>query len=179
MGKADVHTQILVIDGHDGSGKTTLAQTLARDLGATHIRPFSGEQGASILATAEAGQVDEANRIAREMVDTALDSAPTSILVMDRQWMTMFTLLPERLWQHWLPLPPTLLCFCSLSTTLSRLAERSEAQAPRTWHETYLKRYQDLARQFEVPLLRTDRLSRHAALQHAVAWSSFALEEPS
>ena len=44
---------IVALDGHDGSGKTTLAYALAERLGGTMVRPFAGETGAQLLHAGE------------------------------------------------------------------------------------------------------------------------------
>lgn len=163
---------ILVIDGHDGAGKTTLARRLAEDLGARYVRPFSGTEGERMLEAAERGRFAEAARLGREMVRRASRGAGRGVQIFDRQWMTLFTLLPESFWPGWHPLPPTVMCRAGLEATLSRLEDRGQGRADIEWHVRYLDRYESIARRFRVPILRTDQAGESASLAWLRNWAA-------
>jgi cytidylate kinase len=164
---------LLVLDGHDGSGKSTLARKLSERIAGDYVRAFSGAEGEAMLEAAEAGRYAAASRLARRMLARALKgSGARRPKVLDRHWMTVFSLVPEEYWDDWLPLPPTVLCFADLKTTLVRVSSRDEAQPPRAWHVHYLRRYRDMARRFHVPILRTDRLSKDESLEWLSDWAS-------
>lgn len=160
----------LVIDGHDGAGKTTLAAWLAEELGGVHVRPFKGILGEQMLHSSERGDFRAAALLAWRGVESVLESQGASILVFDRHWMTVFTLLPETFWGDWLPVPPTTLCWSTLETTRKRLRLRGEA-VDGVNHEHYLPLYRDLGDRFGCHLLRTDQLSLEESREQLVAWA--------
>jgi len=168
--------QILVLDGHDGAGKTTLARSLAHALNATYVYPFRGPRGSDILRTAEAGDFDTAQALARGLLETALDQHAGPLLVLDRHWLTVFTLLPEDYWEAWTPFPATTLCWAELDVTLARLRKRDEESRPAMWHTYYIDLYRDLGRRFDVNFLDTTQLSEDAALRKLLDWSLKVLE---
>jgi energy-coupling factor transporter ATP-binding protein EcfA2 len=66
-------------------------------------------------------------------------------LVFDRHWMTMFTVLPERLWEAWGELPPTILCYADIGVVADRLLQRGEDLGDMSKHQYYLRRYAELS----------------------------------
>ncbi|MDB5072258.1 MAG: glycosyl transferase group 1 [Candidatus Eremiobacteraeota bacterium] len=147
---------IVAFDGHDGSGKTSLAQRVADLSGAAYARPFGGERGERLFALASAGRYEEANRHALACVRTAQLGAGDAV-VFDRHWMTVFTLLPEAYWDAWSPLPCTIVCSTDLDTTLSRLGERERRGAGEENHERWIALYRSLAERFGCEILDTTR----------------------
>lgn len=168
---------ILALDGHDGSGKTTLALRLADSLGAEYVRPFAGERGPQLLALA-AGNPGEAMRFARDVFAEAAESARRDVLVFDRHWMTVCSLLPEAPWRLWTDFPPTALCWADLPATLSRLAGRREPPEAVAEHQRYLRVYWELGRRFPCFVLRTDREPEDRSLARLLEWSAGYLPRP-
>lgn len=169
---------MLVLDGHDGAGKSTLSRRLATELGGVWVRPFSGSGGESMLAAAESGDEASAAEMATAAVEGAMAAKGGSPLIFDRHWMTVFTLVGEEHYGAWMPLPPTVLCWIDLESTLGRLAERREAPQTSSYHERYLRLYRSLAKRFACPILRTDRLSVEESLDRLVLWSKRHLRMP-
>jgi hypothetical protein len=146
------------LDGHDGSGKTTLALGLAGRLGGTYARPFSGAFGAEFLAAGESGDVQRTIELGRIGIERALASAAAEPVVLDRSWLTVASLVPWSMmlecWTVWIP---TVLCYADLPTTLSRLERRTnDSTEPTDWHEHYLQKYLESAAERDVTVLRTD-----------------------
>lgn len=149
---------ILAFDGHDGSGKTSLALRVAELSGASYRRPFAGVRGERLFALASAGRYEEANAHAISCVRRARGSDGARI-VFDRHWMTVFTLLPQQCWDEWLPLPPTVLCWADLETTTRRLAQRERQGAGESDHERWLTTYRALSERFECEVVDTTTAS--------------------
>lgn len=163
--------RILVLDGHDGSGKTTLAARLAEALGGVHARPLRGSVGELFLWSAERGEGAFASALAQRAVARALERAGDApVVVFDRHWMTVFSVVHEAEWPAWEPRPRTVLCWADLDATMSRLDARDQGQWTRAEHARWLEVYRGLAERFGVPLLRTDDRSVDDALDWLVAW---------
>jgi DNA polymerase III delta prime subunit len=173
-GRAARASRPLVLDGHDGSGKTTLAIRLADELGARYLRPFAPPAGERLLELAAERRYDEALELGRRAVARAAATEPGRPQIFDRHWMTVLSLLPEEHWDRFDPMPPTLLCWSDLDTTLARLAERDGASpnaAAVREHEFYLERYKLIADRFGQQVLRTDRLTADEAFERAREWA--------
>jgi hypothetical protein len=150
--------RVVALDGHDGAGKTTIATALAHALGAEYVRPFGGATGHALMAAATAHDHAQVLTIGHDALHDALEThreAPA--LVLDRSWLTVASLVePEQFAAAWTLWIPTILCWSDLATTLARLDQRTEAPEELAWHTLYLDRYLELARRFDVPVLRTD-----------------------
>jgi hypothetical protein len=163
---------VLAVDGHDGSGKTTLARRLAEVLGAVYERPFGGRAGKEFIEAAEGGQAADAIAIAKVAVAEALSRAGSAeIVVLDRCWMTVFSAIPDEYFGRWQHRIPTVLCWAALESTLMRLSQRRERQPTPEWHRYYLNRYADLGRQFDCLIVRTDEMDEHQALITTREWA--------
>jgi len=160
--------RVIGLDGHDGSGKTTLARSLAAHLAAEYARPFAGATGAALMRAGEAGDLRETIAIGQEAMARVLARAnPARPLVLDRSWLTVASFCPwdefASHWSHWVP---TILCWADVPTTLERLAQRGDRDRfrPVAWHRQYLARYEALAKAAGVPIVRTDDVSVDEAL---------------
>lgn len=93
------------------------------------------------------------------------------MLVFDRHWVTVLSIVPDRYLPDWEPLPPTAVCWADLAATLARVDARPEVPEPREWHAHYVSRYRELADRFGCPLIRTDTLSEDEALDELTRWA--------
>ncbi len=148
---------IIVLDGYDGSGKTTLANLLVRNLGGRYIKSYGDSLGRliwSLFGDREFEMADLVSRTAcRKEWETNRDAAP---LVFDRHWMTMFTLLPENYYKNWEPLPKTFLCRANPEITVERLQARGEKiETPMSVHLEQRMKFKTLAEKFGIPQIDT------------------------
>lgn len=148
---------VIVLDGYDGSGKTTLAKMLVQNLGGRYIKSFDNSLGRliwSLFADQEFDLADIVSRTAcRKEQETNQDA---SCLVFDRHWLTMFTLLPRTYHHNWEPLPRTFLCSADPETTVTRLHARGEKiETPMTVHLDQQMRFRTLAEKFGIPEIDT------------------------
>jgi hypothetical protein len=113
---------------------------------------------------------------AEQAIAHALQEAPpTPILVLDRLWITLFTLLPPSYQEQWSLRPPTAVCWADLETTLSRLSQREEARESVEWHAGYVAQYAELARIHGCELIRTGEQEEAVSLAQMVAWARGAI----
>ena len=150
---------VVGIDGHDGTGKTTIARAVAQALNASYQRPFGGERGALLLGAHRAGDQAAVLRIGTAALLAAIHRAGTDRpVVLDRSWMTGGSLLSdENFYEHWTIWTPTILCWADLPTTLSRLGERDEPAESLASHRHYIERYRTLAQDRGCPVVDTSR----------------------
>lgn len=162
---------ILVLDGHDGSGKTALAARLAQSLGGIHVRPYSGIVGQLFLWAVERGDFSFASDLALHAVDYALAMNNAPVLIFDRHWMTAFSVLPESYWGNWEPLPPTTLCWAGIETTRARLAVRSDDDEQAYDHGHFLSVYRDLGQRFGCHVVETGDLTLDESFEILLSWA--------
>lgn len=162
---------VLAIDGHDGSGKTTLAKRLAAHLDAVYVRPYDKPTGEQFLDAAENGAHDVAWSIAETAVANILQiHHDARAIVFDRCWLTVFTVVPERFFHRWKYSMPTALCWCDLDTTLDRLSKRKEQHHPLSWHQHYIRLYRNLAKRMDCTIVNTNQLSIDESLIQLINW---------
>ena len=65
-------TGVFAVDGHDGAGKTTLANLLAPMINGVYQRPFHGTLGAELLRAAERGDASRVIALGEEGIGNAL-----------------------------------------------------------------------------------------------------------
>lgn len=168
----------IVVDGHDGTGKTTLSHGLAGALGGIAVRPFADTLGDHVAWLWRAERYDEAGSLALAAVERVRAVTAARPLVFDRHWLTMFTVLPERHWAAWYPLPPTVVLTAAAPVVASRLAARAEATGDLAEHDEYGRRYLELSRLAPAVLhVETDEVDAAATLRAALAFcASLAVE---
>ena len=156
---------ILVLDGHDGAGKTTLARLVAESLEGTYVNPFDGTLGDMLAWLCEEQRFDLADQLARASIQKIVnDHSGSPTLIFDRHWMSMFTLFPVELSSSWFPLPATVLCWADLETTISRLSSRGEDPSDAAGHQHFVQSYLRLAEQHSVPVVDITRESVRKSL---------------
>jgi thymidylate kinase len=153
------------LDGHDGAGKTTLAVALAQRLGGTYRRPFGSDTGHRLMEAAHANDSAGVLAVGHAAIRDALDSADNYPVILDRSWLTVASLAPDDLFRNsWVLWVPTVLCWADLPTTIRRLGQRNEEPADPTWHCRYLRRYREIADEYECPLVETHIRSTESSL---------------
>lgn len=164
--------RILAIDGHDGAGKTTMATLLAQATGGTYLRPFGGKTGAALLAHAAKKEYQQVADLGKAAIHQLLAANSGDMLIFDRHWMTIFTLIPASYYQDWLPIPPTTLCYAGISATLQRLATRTEETFDVAYHTGYMAQYLQLGKTYGANILRTDQYSQEVCLTKLLSWAN-------
>jgi broad-specificity NMP kinase len=167
----DQYPSIIAVDGHDGCGKTTLASAVADRLGGQAVRPFGDTLGDHIAWLWQHKRFDEADALARASVERMLSTNERRPLVFDRHWGTMFSVLPERFWERWLPLPPTVICRAETPVIMARLSARGEPAGDAEHHDHFDQVYVGLAAANPLALvLDTTSRSMSSCLELAIAF---------
>jgi thymidylate kinase len=155
-----VQPKIIAIDGHDGSGKTTIARLLAQKINAKYIKPFSDSLGDLIAWSYRKKEYSFANDIAIASIKMHLEENPgVECFVFDRHWLSMFTVLSQEFYNSWFPLPITILCWADVKTTEKRFNERNELEPYPGCHEYYCRVYKEIAKKYNVFIIDTSNES--------------------
>lgn len=156
---------VVGIDGHDGTGKTTIAKNVATRLGFSYRRPFGGERGLALSRAAASGDTAAVLRIGADALARAVQPAGEGRpLILDRSWMTVASLVDDEdfrdRWTLWIP---TILCWADLPTTLGRLALRDEPGESVALHRHYIDRYRTIAQRMGCSIVDTSNRSEDAS----------------
>ncbi|MNB76265.1 hypothetical protein D3C75_229270 [compost metagenome] len=164
----------LVFDGHDCSGKSTLSSLFVkRHPNSVYIRPFEKNIGELFWWLYTKKEYELANNLALNSVrKAAAEKDDNSLLVFDRHWLTLFSILPEQYWEAWVPLPKTILCWTDPINTNLRMEERGEKELYDGYNEYYCNYYLKLARQFGVKILDTSNKTQEESLNEVILYLS-------
>lgn len=163
---------IFAVDGHDGSGKTTLARSLAASVGGSYQRPFHGSLGDALLSAGKRRDTAGVIAIGEKGIGNAIAAArAVRPVILDRAWMTIASLVDwgefSRVWRLWVP---TALCWADLATTLDRLDQRFEERETTDTHRHYLDVYRRLAEGTRSYIIRTDLSSELECHELLMGW---------
>lgn len=156
----------LVVDGLDGSGKSSIARHVARAISATVLNPFSGEIGAVMVYLARTGQHRLADDVAHAAVAAAINNAPPGPVVFDRHWFTASQLLSPTFRLGWEPRPFTVMCWADRPTTIARLVARGVPNPSEQMTEERINTYRALASDLKMAVLDTSRISPEEGASH-------------
>lgn len=150
------HQRIVALDGHDGAGKTTLANILANKLNGKYVKPYNDSLGDMIAWTYKNNKYDLTDLFSRTAIEKVYDENKNSdYLIFDRHWLSMFTVLPEKYYINWHNLPKTFLCWADIKTTHKRLLEKGEEILEIDKHEYYCDLYKKLALRYNIDIIDT------------------------
>jgi thymidylate kinase len=160
---------ILAIDGHDASGKTSVAREVARLAGARYAKPYDGTVGQLMRWLHEHDQGELVVEMGRAAIDYSLDVAGDAPrVVCDRHWLTVLAVTNldrAALWRHGII---TVLCWAPSDVTRDRLTARGDPNADLSTVDHYCDRYLALAKQYDVPTINTGEYGLDQAVDQAM-----------
>ncbi len=163
---------IIAFDGHDGSGKTSLSKELAALWTGIYVRPFGGITGRMLIESFEHKNFNLTFEIGLNAIRETENLYSNSLLVFDRHWMTVLSLLPKELRLKWSIYPPTVLCWTDLQTTKSRLVKRNEQQFDDKYHQYYIDKYPQLVGTQNLLKIDTGRNDFKSCLNQINEWKT-------
>ena len=147
---------LIAVDGHDGSGKTTISKLLAETIKGKYVKPFSGDVGDLIVWLYMNKNYELLEDLAFNAIQyTIYKNVNEPILVFDRHWLSIASLLPsEKITRQFIK-PITFLCWANINTTLERLFIRSDDQENAWDNKKYCDLYYRLGIENNVILIDT------------------------
>lgn len=147
--------KIYMLEGYDGSGKTTVAKKIAKIIGARYVHFFC-EYGVNYSIEPLSVTDDELVDMTKKALDKAL--VEEQDIVLDRGLITPISALPEERWDEfkgYFEKIPIVMCYATIEDTIDRLKQRDEDESEwydnKYWIEINLK----IAKKFNIPIVNT------------------------
>jgi thymidylate kinase len=163
--KEPVQRNVIVVEGYDGTGKTTLALSLADRLGYRYSKPYA-KTGELIKFLHENKYYEEAHAVAFRSVEMELAKDSRNI-VFDRHWLTPIVYAGEQGAHLWgLRKPLTIICTCDESGIRRRLIQRGEQICDNNIKSA--EKFLQYAKKFGLHTVDTTNLDMSASLERAL-----------
>lgn len=152
--------KIIVIDGHDGTGKTTIAKKLAKELDGVYIKPFDGIIGDIIVWLYERKKYKLLNKISFSILEKCIEeNNNANYLIFDRHWLSIYTLLPSKYYNEEFNFPYTILCTANSKTIIQRLRERNNKEEMNWDNDYFRKKYLEIANNYDLKIIDTSTIN--------------------
>ena len=163
--------EIIVLDGHDGSGKSSLADRLSRVIDAPVLKPYVGSVSEACYRYVASGDHNALNTLLLGAVaDLTEEYGSYAHVIFDRHWATAFSLVPEALYGAWRPLPRTVITWANPEVTLRRVTARGElVRNTLEYHREYCAVFREIAAAESVPLVDTSDSSKEGSVRVLLA----------
>lgn len=160
--------KIYMVEGYDGSGKTSIAKKIAEIIGAKYVH-FFAEYGVQYDIEPLSVSDDELVAMTKNALDKALSEEKD--IVLDRGLITPISALPENRWnefQEYFDKIPVILCYTTLEDTIERLKFRDEDESEWYDNEYWIDINLKIAKQFSVPIVNT---STSGSLENSIKYA--------
>lgn len=147
--------KIYMVEGYDGSGKTSISKKIAEIIGAKYVHFFS-EYGVNYSIEPLSVSDDELVEMTKKALDKAL--ADEQDIVLDRGLITPISALPEERWEEfreYFEKIPVVLCYATLEDTIDRLKIREEDESNWYDNEYWIDINLKISEKFNVPIVNT------------------------
>lgn len=147
--------KIYMIEGYDGSGKTSVAKNIAKRIGARYVHFFS-EYDVNYSIEPLSVSDDELVSMTKKALDAAL--AEKEDIVLDRGLITPISALPEERWdefKEYFDKIPIVMCYATVEDTIERLKTREVDESNWYDNEYWIDINLRLAEKFNIPIVNT------------------------
>ena len=147
--------KIYMVEGYDGSGKTSISKKIAEIIGAKYVHFFS-EYGVNYSIEPLSVSDDELVEMTKKALDKAL--ADEQDIVLDRGLITPISALPEERWEEfreYFEKIPVVLCYATLEDTIERLKIREEDESNWYDNEYWIDINLKISEKFNIPIVNT------------------------
>ena len=146
-----------MVEGYDGSGKTSVSKIIANKIGAKYVHFFS-EYDVNYSIEPLSVTDDELVDMTKKALDKAL--ADEQDIVLDRGLITPISALPEERWdefKEYFDKIPVVLCYANLEDTIYRLKIREEDESNWYNNEYWIDINLQIAKKFNIPIVNTSK----------------------
>ena len=147
--------KVYMVEGYDGSGKTSISKKISELLNARYVHFFT-EYGVKYSIEPLSVTDDELVKMTKQALDKALASDENIIL--DRGLITPISALPEERWEEfreYFEKIPVVLCYATLEDTINRLKQRDEDESIWYDNEYWIDINLKIAKKFNIPIVNT------------------------
>ena len=147
--------KIYMVEGYDGSGKTSISKKIAEIIGAKYVHFFS-EYGVNYSIEPLSVSDDELVEMTKKALDKAL--ADEQDIVLDRGLITPISALPEERWEEfreYFEKIPVVLCYATLEDTIERLKIREVDESNWYDNEYWIDINLKISEKFNIPIVNT------------------------
>lgn len=144
-----------MIEGYDGSGKSSIAKKIASIIGAKYVHFFT-EYGVNYSIEPLSVSDDELVEMTKKALDKALNDEQD--IVLDRGLITPISALPEERWEEfreYFEKIPVVLCYANLEDTIYRLKIREQDESNWYDNEYWININLKIAEKFNIPIVNT------------------------
>lgn len=147
--------KIYMVEGYDGSGKSSISKKIANIIGAKYVHFFT-EYGVNYSIEPLSITDDELVDMTKKALDKAL--ADPMDIVLDRGLITPISALPENRWdefKEYFEKIPVVLCYTTLEDTIDRLKMRETDESKWYDNEYWININLKIAKKFNIPIVNT------------------------
>jgi len=144
-----------MIEGYDGSGKSSIAKKIASIIGAKYVHFFT-EYGVNYSIEPLSISDNELVEMTKKALDKALNDEQD--IVLDRGLITPISALPEERWdefREYFEKIPVVLCYANLEDTIYRLKIREQDESNWYDNEYWINLNLKIAKKFNIPIVNT------------------------
>lgn len=160
--------KVYMIEGYDGSGKSSIAKKIAKKLNARYVHFFS-EYGVNYDIEPLSISEEELIDMTKDALDKALNSEED--IVLDRGLITPISALSEDKWDlfsEYFEKIPVVMCYANLEDTLYRLSLRDTDESHWYDNEYWMNLNLKIASKFNIPIVNT---SKSGNLENSVKYA--------
>jgi len=168
----------IVIDGYNYSGKSELVSDIQINISdALVFQTFDSNIGEFFMWLYNNKRYRLANDVLlntvfmKDICNKNVYGEDDNLIIYDTHWLTMFSILPEKYWSTWFPLPKTIICWASGNKTIENMINSGLKQVFCGGVDYNCKLYFEIAQMFiceHIKFIDTTKIERNAVLDQAL-----------